>query len=164
MINFIQICMGCGGRCCFNANPPLSSRRIKILLDNGVSIDKIDFKKYPHPKARGDGYCIFFEDGKCIIHHIKPETCVAGPFTFDLRNSILEIYLKKDEICPLAKYLRENLEVYEKQFKLAVENITRLIEDLDDEVLAEILKIDEPETFKVAEIPLSLKRRFSTKL
>ncbi len=33
-----------------------------------------------------DNKCIFFCDGKCSIHSIKPETCQAGPFTFDMEK------------------------------------------------------------------------------
>ncbi len=154
MIDFIEVCSICGGQCCKDANPPLSKRRLEILLKNGVEIEKIHFGKYMHPKAKEDGYCVFFENGRCKIHRIKPETCVAGPFTFDLRGEVLEIYIKTEKICPLVKHLKENREAYKAQFEVAVEKIVALIRDLDEQSLSEILKIEEPETVNVAEIDL----------
>lgn len=154
MIDFFEVCSRCGGQCCKNANPPLSKKRLEILFKNGVEKEKIFFGKYAHPKAREDGYCVFFENGKCTIHSIKPETCVAGPFTFDLKGEILEIYIKKESICPLVRHLKENEEAYRAQFEIAVEKIIELIKDLDEQSLSEILKIEEPETVKVAEIDL----------
>ena len=156
MTDFFEICSRCGGICCKDANPPLSKRRIDILLKNGVKIEEIVFEKYAHPKAGEDGFCIFFENGKCRIHDFKPETCVAGPFTFDLRGEILEIYLKKEEICPLVGFLKKNRNAYKEQFRKAVANIVQLILDLDKKSLEEILKIEEPETIKVSSIHLRL--------
>ncbi|MEM4473293.1 MAG: YkgJ family cysteine cluster protein [Archaeoglobaceae archaeon] len=155
MMDFSEICSSCGGKCCKDANPPLSQRRIDILIKNGVKIEDIEFGKYAHPKSREDGFCIFFKDGKCSIHKIKPETCVAGPFTFDLKGNVLEIYIKTEEICPLVSFLKKNRKAYKEQFKLAVTNIVQLILDLDRKSLEEILKIEEPETEKVASIRLS---------
>ncbi|MEM4566178.1 MAG: YkgJ family cysteine cluster protein [Archaeoglobaceae archaeon] len=154
MMDFIEICSTCGGQCCKDANPPLSQKRLEILFKSGVERDKIHFGKYVHPKAKEDGYCIFFEKGMCTIHRIKPETCVAGPFTFDLKGEVLEIYIKTESICPLVRYLKENEEAYRVQFEIAVEKIITLINDLDEQSLSEILKIEEPETVKVAEIDL----------
>ncbi|MDI9646498.1 MAG: YkgJ family cysteine cluster protein [Archaeoglobales archaeon] len=157
MIDFIEICSKCGGQCCKDANPPLSRRRLAILLENGIDIEKIAFEKYMHPKSKEDGFCIFFDNGKCSIHTIKPETCVAGPFTFDLKGDMLEIYLKLEKICPLVAYLKKDKKAYREQFRVAVENIVQLIMDLDERSLREILKIEEPDTVKVAEITLKLK-------
>ncbi|MCS7118828.1 MAG: YkgJ family cysteine cluster protein [Archaeoglobaceae archaeon] len=154
-MDFVEICSECGGKCCRDANPPISRRRLEILLKNGVKVDKIAFEKYMHPKTKEDGFCIFLDNGKCSIHEIKPETCVAGPFTFDLKGDVLEIFLKKEDICPLVTYLKRDKRAYKEQFKRAVASIVQLILDLDKESLEEILKIEEVETVKVAEIKLS---------
>jgi len=66
----------------------------------------------------------------------------------------LKYSLKKESICPLVRLLRENEILYKKQFEIAVENILRLIQELGRDELEEILKIEEPETEKVAEIKL----------
>ncbi len=142
------------GGCCFEARPPLIAERIDILLDSGVSRNEIDLGGYKRLKLRPDGFCVLFRDGKCSIHSIKPETCVAGPFTFDMKGSILEIYLKTEKICPMVKILKENKEIYDGLFEVAVEKIVHLVENLPKNELEEILKIEEPDTELVAEIRL----------
>lgn len=142
------------GGCCFEARPPLTSERIKILLANGISQNEIDFGRYKRLKLKADGFCVMFQNGRCSIHSIKPETCVAGPFTFDMKGSILEIYLKKETICPMVRLLKENKEIYDGFFDAAVEKISDLVRKLPKEELAEILKIEEPETDLVTEIRL----------
>ncbi|MFB3764116.1 MAG: YkgJ family cysteine cluster protein [Methanotrichaceae archaeon] len=151
-----RACDGCrlGGGCCFEARPPLTSERIDILLANGVSQGDIDFDRYKRLKLKPDGFCVMFRDGKCSIHSIKPETCVAGPFTFDMKGSIIEIYLKKETICPMVRLLKENKEIYDGLFGAAVEKIIDLVRKLPADELAEILKIGEPETELVMEIRL----------
>jgi Fe-S-cluster containining protein len=134
--------------------PPLTQKRIEILLQSGVRADAIDNSRYKRLKLREDGFCVLFRQGGCSVHNIKPETCVAGPFTFDVKGDILEIYLKNESICPLVKYLREDKEAYDLQYRLAVANILDLVKALPPEELKEILKIEEPETVKVSEISL----------
>lgn len=153
-MDFIEICSKCGGKCCFEAKPPISKKRLKILLENGISPDFIEFGKYKHLKLKEDGYCVFFDKGKCKIHGIKPETCVAGPITFDIRAGKLELYIKKESICPLVKFLRENEEVLREHMSTALEKIIDLIKELEKEELEEILKIEEPETEKIFEVNL----------
>ena len=150
-------CQECqiGGGCCFQAKPPLTNDRIKILLENGIRIENIEFSKYKRLRVKSDGFCVFFENGRCGIHSIKPETCVAGPFTFDLRDSILEIYLKKQSICPMVELLKENDDIFEQFLEIAVEKFKELLKALPKEELVEILKIDEPETELVKEILLT---------
>ncbi|MCJ7444329.1 MAG: YkgJ family cysteine cluster protein [Methanotrichaceae archaeon] len=149
-----KVCFECqlNRGCCFAAKPPLTNERIKILLDNGVSGELIEFAGYKRLKVKPDGFCVLFRTWRCGVHLIKPETCVAGPFTFDLRGSILEIYLKKKSICPMVELLKENREIFERLLTLAAENIMKLLKALPKDELAEILKIDEPETELVAEI------------
>lgn len=151
-----RACDGCrlDGGCCFEARPPLTSERIDILLENGVSQGEIDFYRYKRLKLKPDGFCVMFRNGKCTIHSIKPETCVAGPFTFDMKGSILEIYLKKENICPMVSVLKANKEIYDGLFDAAAEKIIDLVRKLPRDELAEILKIEEPETDLVMEIRL----------
>ncbi|ADC66299.1 protein of unknown function UPF0153 [Ferroglobus placidus DSM 10642] len=154
MTDFYEICFECGGKCCIDAKPPITERRLRILLDSGISLELFDFEEYTHPKVKENGYCVFFDEKerKCLIHGIKPETCVAGPFTFDLREGKIEIYLKKESICSLVTFLRQNEEIYRKQYERAVEAIKTLVNELDERALRRILEIEEPETEKVGEI------------
>ncbi|NHW23701.1 MAG: YkgJ family cysteine cluster protein [Archaeoglobales archaeon] len=154
MMDFIEICSKCGGKCCFEARPPISNKRLKILMENGIGPEFVEFGKYKHLKLRNDGYCVLFENGKCKIHEIKPETCVAGPITFDIKGGKLELYIKKETICPLVKFLKENEAVFREHLKIATEKIVELIKELDNGELEEILKIEEPETEKILEISL----------
>ncbi|MEM4616417.1 MAG: YkgJ family cysteine cluster protein [Archaeoglobaceae archaeon] len=153
-MDFIEICSKCGGKCCFEAKPPISNKRLKILLENGISSDFVEFGKYKHLKLKNDGYCVFFDNGKCKIHGIKPETCVAGPITFDIREGKLELYIKKETICPLVKFLKENEGVLKEHMNIALEKILDLIRELEKGELEEILKIEEPETEKIFEVNL----------
>ncbi|MCS7122170.1 MAG: YkgJ family cysteine cluster protein [Archaeoglobaceae archaeon] len=154
MTDFYFICSKCGGICCKDAKPPITKRRLEILLNAGAKLENFEYKKYRYPKVREDGFCIFFIDGKCSVHNVKPETCVAGPFTFDLKNEKLEIYIKKPTICPLVSLLKEDQKLYEEQLCRALENIVRLILDLDRSELEEILKVEEYEIEKVFELNL----------
>jgi len=156
---FSDICSSCGGICCIDARPPLTKRRAEILISAGLSPDDIEDVGYRRIRARDDGSCVLFENGRCRLHHLKPETCSAGPFTFDVVDGRLEIYLKRESICPLAGYLLRDSEAYEKQMKLAVEKILDLIRDMSRDELAAVLKIEEPETFKVMEIDLDDRHR-----
>lgn len=138
------------------AMPPLTEKRIDILLANGVSPDDIEIDGYKRLRLKPDGFCVLFQDGKCSVHSVKPETCVAGPFTFDVKGRILQIFLKKPSICPMVEVLKKNPEVYEGLFEASVSNIVDLINALPPEELEEIVKIDEPETELVAEIKLAI--------
>ena len=142
------------GGCCFEARPPLSQKRIDMLMENGVSADAIEFVGYKRLCLRQDGFCVLFRDGKCSIHDIKPETCVAGPFTFDIEDDMLQIFLKRESICPMVRFLRANRKAYDALFETSVEKIMDLIRSVPEEEMAQILQIDEPETDLVAEIRL----------
>jgi Fe-S-cluster containining protein len=147
-------CCKLDGGCCMGARPPLTQSRIDILMANGVSPEDIEFQGYKRLRLKPDGFCVLFQDGKCAVHSIKPETCVAGPFTFDLKGTILQIFLKKPSICPMVEFLKENEEAYQRLFDVSVSRIVDLVSDLPPEELAEVLKIEEPETELVAEIRL----------
>ena len=142
------------GGCCFEARPPLSQKRIDILMENGVSADAIACVGYKRLRLRQDGFCVLFRDGKCSIHDIKPETCVAGPFTFDIEDDMLQIFLKRESICPMVRFLRANRKAYDALFETSVEKIMDLIRSVPEEEMAQILQIDEPQTDLVAEIRL----------
>ncbi len=141
-----------GGGCCFEAKPPLSQERIDILLANGVSPDVVELAGYKRLRLKQDGFCALFQDGKCSIHSFKPETCVAGPFTFDMKGSILQIFLKRESICPMVGFLKANHKAYDELFEVSVEKVVDLVRAVPSEELKEILKIEEPETDLVAEI------------
>jgi Fe-S-cluster containining protein len=144
--------LGCG--CCFEARPPLTQERIDILLEGGVSPEAVECAGYKRLRLKSDGFCVLFQDGRCSVHAIKPETCVAGPFTFDMEGSILQIFLKKESICPMAGYLLSDRRAYEELFEISVQKIVDLVRALPADELAEVLKIEEPETDLVAEIGL----------
>jgi Fe-S-cluster containining protein len=152
-----QACSDChlDGGCCFEARPPLSQERIDILIKNGVAESAVEFDGYKRLRLKQDGFCVLFKDGKCSIHSIKPETCVAGPFTFDIKDNVLQIFLKRENICPMVRFLKANRKAYDGLFETSVEKIIHLIKTVPASEMAEILKIEEPETDLVAEIPLS---------
>ena len=142
------------GGCCFEARPPLSQDRIDILQENGVSPDAIEFAGYKRLRLKPDGFCLLFQNGRCSIHSIKPETCVAGPFTFDIEGSHLQIFLKKESICPMVRFLKVNRKAYDELFEVSLKKILDLVKAVPALEMAEILKIEEPETDLVAEIRL----------
>jgi Fe-S-cluster containining protein len=92
------------------------------------------------------------EGGRCTIHGIKPETCRAGPFTFDVRGDTIEIYLKFERICPLVRLLKDDPAAYGRQYAVAVGAITQLVSDLTEEEIRAVCSREEPETEKVTEI------------
>jgi Fe-S-cluster containining protein len=143
------------GGCCFEARPPLTSERINILKQNGVPEDAIEFAGYKRLRLKQDGFCVLFQDGKCSIHSIKPETCVAGPFTFDIVGDDLQIFLKRESICPMVRFLKSNRQAYDGLFEAAVDKIMHLLANIPSSEMAEILKIEEPETDLVAKIRLA---------
>ncbi len=146
--------MQCGHYCCYEACPPISEDRYNYLIKNGVSPDYFEFEGYRRLKVKKNNECILFYDGKCSIHAIKPETCRAGPFTFDIRDDKIEIFLKYDSICPVVRILKEVPEAYNQQYLRAVEHISNLVSRLTENELGAICRIDEPLTKKVAEIPM----------
>ena len=137
------------------AMPPLTEKRIDILLANGVSHECIEITGYKRLRLKPDGFCVLFQDGKCSVHSVKPETCIAGPFTFDVKGRILQIFLKRPSICPMVEVLKKDRKAYGSLFELSVSKIVELVNDLPPEELLEIVKIDEPETELVAEIKLT---------
>jgi Fe-S-cluster containining protein len=111
---------------------------------------------YTHPRETVEGFCMFYDKNTrlCRIHSIKPETCVAGPITFDInpKTKKLEYYLKMEKICALAgRIYGLKDETLDKHLESAKKEIRKLLADIEPEALRAILKIEEPETFKVYE-------------
>ena len=127
--------------------------------------EKIDVQKpfakeaYSYPAVDEQVYCRLFDKktGKCMVHQVKPETCVAGPITFDINFATkkVEWFLKKDEICAFAGTLYSDKSGFKRHFDLAKKHIRQLIRALDAEELRVIVKIPEPQTFKVGEEDLA---------
>jgi hypothetical protein len=100
-------------------------------------------------------YCVFHDQKtrRCMVHYVKPETCVAGPITFDInvKTGRIEWYVKMDMICQLAGLVYSDKKLLKKHLTSAREEILRLVKELDSGDLKTILKRSEPETFKLAE-------------
>lgn len=156
-----DVCSQCQTTCCLDANPPLTHQREKIITDylnaqKQPAENAFVHADYAHPADDSKGYCTFLnkETGKCRIHPAKPETCRAGPVTFDinLQTRKVEWFLKKGEICGLAEQLHEcGGDRFKDHFEAAKTELMQLICELDGEALKAILKIPEPQTFKIGE-------------
>ena len=162
--DFFSICESCKIICCKGARPPLTSERMGIieayLLANRIDVGKpFDGGRYAFPRETFDGCCIFLDTKtrKCRIHPVKPETCMAGPLTFDINitKGSVEWYLKSEKICPLAGALYRDKERLQKHLESAKREINALIRGLPRNELLAILSIEELETFKIGEDPLA---------
>lgn len=162
--NFFDVCGQCKISCCRDAKPPTTPARRRIIEEQlaenplqGVEQPYfVEENSYTHPRETPEGFCIFYDKRTklCRIHSVKPETCVAGPITFDInpKTKKLEYFLKMEKICPLAdKIHRLGGETLEKHLSSAKTEIRRLLADIEPEALRSILKIDEPDTFKIFE-------------
>ena len=161
-IDFFDTCSRCrtGWSCCHETTPPVSGERRKII-EAYLRANKIGVKNpfveadYVFPRLVADGYCVFHDKKtrKCLIHPVKPETCVAGPITFDIRTdtSKIEWFIKMDKICQLAGRVYVDEALLQKHLASAKKEISTLVEELDSEALGAILKKEEPETFKISE-------------
>jgi uncharacterized protein len=159
-----DVCSNCKSICCQDAKPPLTGNRKKILQDyikkHKVNIsDPFVEAEYSYPAVDEDVYCRLFnkKTGKCMVHPVKPETCVAGPITFDINfiTGKVGFYLKKEEICAYAGLLFKDKPALKQHFEVARKQILDLIEQLSADELRAIMKVDEPQTFKFCEEPLS---------
>jgi Fe-S-cluster containining protein len=155
-----KVCCTCKSTCCRDAKPPLTKNRQKIILDylekQQIHVDNpFSHERYSYPSLDKLGYCVFLDKktGKCRVHPVKPETCKAGPVTFDInrRTGKVEWYLKKSEICEFAGVLYRNKASFDEHFEAAKAELKRLICELDADALQAILAIEEPQTFKVGE-------------
>lgn len=159
-----NVCNQCKVTCCQDANPPISSNRKKILTDylkeNKINIENaFIIDDYTHPSTDKKGICAFYNQKtkRCIVHYVKPETCVAGPITFDINynTGMVEFFLKKNSICQYAGILFNDKSSLKEHYIVAREQIIELIKALSADELRALCKIDEPETFKFCEEPLS---------
>ena len=158
--NFFNVCVGCIPSCCRGVRPPLTVRRRQIieayLKELGFHVENLFTQTgYVFPREDAEGYCIFFDRKakRCQIHPVKPETCVAGPVTFDInvKNKKIEWHLKMEKVCSLAGAIGRDEEALKRHLESAKREILRLVGELDSGSLKAILKIDEPETFKIGE-------------
>lgn len=158
--DFFSICGSCLKGCCTGVRPPLTKNRKKIIRNfletNRIMItDPFEDKEYSFPKETVHGLCVFWNkiSKKCQVQPVKPETCVAGPVTFDIntQSKKIEWWLKKEASCPLAGELYRRREGLDDHLIFAKTEILRLVHDLDSKALRAILEIQEPETFKIAE-------------
>ena len=155
-----DVCQQCALGCCRDVNPPLTVERkkkiSKYLQGHELRREKLFVDAaYSSPSVDSTGLCLFYSKntGKCQVHPVKPETCRAGPVTFDinLRSHKVEWFLKKTEVCALAKRLCENEALLKEHFTVARAELLQLIRELDSEALRAILLIGEPQTFKIGE-------------
>jgi Fe-S-cluster containining protein len=161
-----DVCSRCKSICCQDAKPPLTENRKKIirkfLKEKKINVQKPFAKEnYSFPNVDELVYCRLFnkKTGKCSVHSVKPETCVSGPITFDINFSTkkVEWFLKKSELCAFAGILYNDKSAFVNHFDVAKKQLTQLICQLDADELLAIVKIEEPQTFKVGEDDLSPK-------
>jgi Fe-S-cluster containining protein len=162
--DFFNVCENCPISCCSDAHPPVTAKRTAIvqeyLKNSKIAIEK-PFKKniYSFPRETADKHCVFLDKStkKCRIHFAKPETCAAGPVTFDinLKTGRIEWFLKTEKICPLAGALYRDKKALKSHLECARTELLKLVHDLDAEALCAILKIEEPDTFKIGEEDLN---------
>ena len=155
-----DVCIECKNICCQDAKPPVSESRKKIIKEylqkQKVNVEKPFTKEnYSYPSVDETLLCKFNskETQKCIIHSVKPETCRAGPITFDINfeTKKVEYFLKKSEICAYAGELYKNKSAFKDHYEVATKEIMLLIKELDADELRALMKIEEPQTFKVGE-------------
>jgi Fe-S-cluster containining protein len=160
--NFLNFCRHCQTTaCCIEARPPISSKRKMIIEDylksNGAQVENVFQEKnsYQSPKEVEGNRCCFLdgETRKCLVHAVKPETCVAGPVTFNInpQTGKIEWFLKTEKICPLAGALVKDSSELQKHLASAKRELLALVHDLNADALQAILTIEEPDTFKVGE-------------
>jgi Fe-S-cluster containining protein len=161
-----DLCSECKARCCKDAKPPLTETR-KQILESYLKNQKTNLQtlfvkeQYSYPSVDEQFYCKLFDKktGECMVHEVKPETCVAGPITFDINfaNKKLMWFLKKSEICAYAGELLKDKASFKEHLDVAKKQIIALIQELSADELRAIVKIDEPQTLKIGEDDLPSK-------
>jgi Fe-S-cluster containining protein len=170
-MDFTAVCKDCRSKCCNEARPPLSRRRAAIISrylkakGSGLSLHA---GFYSYPEEYSDGYCTLFdqEKGLCRVQTVKPETCIAGPITFDIdrESSVVEWYLKMEKICLLAGVMSRRPTLLEKHLDVSKKEIMSLIEKLPRSELFAILRIEEEDTYKIDEDPLPMDVRLKLEI
>lgn len=163
-----DVCCHCKRSCCQDAKPPLTLERKRIIADYlrehkiHIAHPFVD-EAYSFPAVDALGFCVFYckDSKKCLVHPVKPETCRAGPITFDINRDTkrVEWYLKKADICIFAPALQEDGTAFRAHFEVARDELLRLISELDSDALRSILKIEEPQTIKIGEADLPKEAR-----
>ncbi len=158
-----DVCSQCKITCCQDAKPPLSGSRKQIieeyLKQQNLNVEKpYTTEAYTYPSVDKDLLCAFNDKKtkRCMVHAVKPETCVAGPITFDInfRTNMLEFFLKKEEICAFAGVLFRDKPALKQHYLAARDQIVELVKQLSADELRAICKIEEPQTFKFCQEPL----------
>jgi hypothetical protein len=72
-------------------------------------------------------------------------------FDINFKTKKVEWFLKTSELCAYAGTLYKNKAAFKNHFEVAKKQITRLVKQLSADELKVIVKIDEPQTFKVGE-------------
>ncbi len=160
-----DVCSECTSTCCQDAKPPLSENRKKIIKEylnkQQIKADRLFSKEsYSYPSVDEQTLCAFYSKGtkRCIVHPVKPETCRAGPITFDInfKTKKAQYFLKKSEICAYAGELYNDRAAFKEHYEVAKKEIMCLIRELSAVELLKLMKIDEPQTFKVGEDDLPI--------
>ena len=161
---YFDLCSQCKSVCCQDARPPLSQNRMKVLKKylekQGIAARKLFVtENYSYPAVDKQLFCCLFDKqtGKCSVHKVKPETCVSGPITFDInfKTGKVEWFLKKESICAYAGVLFSDKAALAAHLDVAKKELTQLIGELDADELKTIVKIEEPQTFKIGEDELT---------
>ncbi len=127
-----DVCSKCTIICCQDAKPPLSENRKKIIKEylnkQKIKIEKPFTKEsYSFPTVDETVFCVFNnkETNRCIVHSVKPETCIAGPITFDInfKTKKVEYFLKKSEICAYAGELYKNKAAFKGHYDVSKKEI-----------------------------------------
>jgi len=158
--NFFDVCSKCKTNydCCHGTRPPITGNRRRIIekylkKERIPIVDAFVEEEYVFPRENEEGYCVFHDmkKRKCKIHAVKPETCVAGPITFDInrKSGEIEWFIKMEKICPLAGVVYNDKKTLRKHLFSAKKELKRLVEELSAQELEAILRKDEPETFKI---------------
>jgi len=126
------------------------------LSPNGQkNVDYFETGAYTYPKPDKKGVCSFLDvpTKLCFIQPVKPETCVAGPVTFDinLKTKKIEWFVKESSSCPIVSTLFKDKRIFSKHFKIAKRKILTLVKNLTSSELNEILKVEEDNVIKLCE-------------
>jgi Fe-S-cluster containining protein len=161
--DFYNVCVECDYTCCRNTKPPITNKRKKLIEDfikrHGLNLDDpFIHTEYIFIKEDLEGYCTVYnkKKRKCLIHSVKPEICVAWPVTFDINQEEgkIEFYLKRETRCSLAGILLKRKGMLTHHLTQAKKEILTFVRELSAKELNAILKIEEPEPFKICSLKI----------
>jgi hypothetical protein len=154
MTTYMKLCARCIPGCCHHVRPPITRTRQQLidrfLQDHMVNVGAwldTTTRPYAFPRETMDSACIFFDSElrTCRIHVVKPETCRAGPITFDLniaRERVLW-FMKSSTDCLLASSLRRNSMQLAPYLAMAKQALRQLIHELEPFALHAVLRVPE---------------------